>query len=106
MALPLVCVHVAGVMRGGCSCVRNTRIGLLIQMLVPTSAEGEDKRVWLAKGFCSKNSRWEREGNVRAPSKFHFGGILTPFPRSGFRKKPKVIWFQLHAVKIEFVARN
>ena len=31
----------------------------------------------------------------------------TPHSKEGADlEKPKVIWFQLHAVKIEFVARN
>lgn len=41
------------------------------------------------------------------PSFISAAFFLGPPPKEGgFRKKPKVIWIQLHAVKIEFVARN
>lgn len=65
-------------------------------------------RVELAKNFCNKNSeRGECKGIFQVSFLLH--SFSVPFPRRGDlerKKNPKVIWFQLLAVKIEFVARN
>lgn len=62
--------------------------------------------VWLAKNFCSKSvfETAEHKDNFQVSLLYI---LFRPLSKEGADlEKPKVIWFQLHAVKIEFVARN